>query len=684
MKRPLLLLLLAVTRLCCNFVSRSAAAEFPGTTWSSATPAELGLDETKLAQARDYALTAGGSGCIIYHGKLVMQWGDQAALYDLKSSSKAIGVTALGLALKDGLVHLDDPAKKFHPTFGTPPETNAQTDWLEKITLRHLATQTAGFEKPGGYEKLVFAPGAAWLYSDGGPNWLAECLTLAYHRDLNDVMFERVFAPIGITPADLKWRKNAYRPEFIDGIKRREFGSGFSANVQAMARLGYLYLREGWWNGELILPHSFIEAVRTTSPEVKKLPVRDPELHGNASQHYGLLWWNNGDGTIAGLPRDAYWSWGLFDSFILVVPSLDLVATRTGKSWPHQAGGSHYDPLKPFFEPIAAAVQTSVSTSTAPLPPSPVIAEVQWAPKASILHLAKGSDNWPLTWADDGAMYTAYGDGNGFEPFVPHKLSMGFAKVLGDADAPQGINLPSPTFDTVGDGKKGRKACGILMVDGALYALARNLANAQLAWSTDHGATWTWADWKFSESFGCPTFLNFGQNYSGTRDHFVYIVSPDAETAYQRADRVVLARVPMDKIRDRSAYEFFVKTDANGSPTWSPDIKQRGGIFTAAGQCYRLGFTYDAGLKRYLLCMTGAGNDTRFAGGFGIYDAPEPWGPWTTAFHTDSWDTGPGESSSLPTKWMSADGRTVHFVFSCNDSFSVRRGEIILRNPPLR
>jgi hypothetical protein len=76
-----------------------AAAEFPGKTWPTATPAELSLDEAKLAQARDYALTGEGSGCIIYHGKLVMQWGDQSALYDLKSSSKAIGVTALGLAL---------------------------------------------------------------------------------------------------------------------------------------------------------------------------------------------------------------------------------------------------------------------------------------------------------------------------------------------------------------------------------------------------------------------------------------------------------------------------------------------------------------------------------------------------------------------------------------------------------
>jgi len=58
----------------------------------------------------------------------------------------------------------------------------------------------------------------------------------------------------------------------------------------------------------------------------------------------------------------------------------------------------------------------------------------------------------------------------------------------------------------------------------------------------------------------------------------------------------------------------------------------------------------NAGLKRYLWCQIGPGKDTRFTGGFAIYDAPEPWGPWTTAFHTDAWDVGPGESSSLPTK----------------------------------
>ncbi len=62
---------------------------------------------------------------------------------------------------------------------------------------------------------------------------------------MEDLLFERVFTPLGITRSDLRWRKNQYRDHEIDGIARREFGSGIHANVDAMARIGLLYLREG-------------------------------------------------------------------------------------------------------------------------------------------------------------------------------------------------------------------------------------------------------------------------------------------------------------------------------------------------------------------------------------------------------------------------------------------------------
>jgi CubicO group peptidase (beta-lactamase class C family) len=662
------------------------APQFPDAEWLRARPAEAGLSEARLQQARDYALTGGGSGMIIRRGKLVMEWGDTAKLYDLKSSSKSIGVTLLGLAIKDGKVQLDDPAIRYQPTLGIPPESNAATGWLPKITLRQLANQVAGFEKPGGYGKLLFEPGTKWHYSDAGPNWLAECLTRVYGRDLNEVMFERVFTPIGIEAADIRWRNNSYRPHEMDGVKRREFGSGFHANVDAMARIGYLYLREGKWKDQQIIPAEFVRLARRPAKEIAGLAENESN-HGNASEHYSLLWWNNGDGTIPALPRDAFWSWGLFDSTILVIPSLDIVAARAGQSW-KRTSDEHYDVLKPFFENIALATRagagghgSAVKPSGPPYPKSSVIKEIKWAPPSTIIRRAKGGDNWPMTWADDGALYTAYGDGNGFEPFVPAKLSIGFSKVTGMPPTIQGVNFTAQNGEFRGDGRSGRKASGLLMVDGVLYLLARNLDNAALAWSRDHGATWTWADWKFTTSFGAPTFLNFGKNYAGARDNYVYIYSLDGDSAYEASDRMVMARVPKNQITERAAYEYFVALDSSGQPTWSKDIAKRGAVFTHRGNAYRSGITYNAGLKRYLWCQilphSTHPQGMRFQGGFGIYDAPEPWGPWTTAFYTENWDVGPGESSSLPTKWMSEDGKTVHLVFSGDDHFSVRQATIV-------
>src|SRR5262245_49966606 len=109
--------------------------------------------------------------------------------------------------------------------------------------------------------------------------------------------------------------------------------------------------------------------------------------------------------------------------------------------------------------------------------PSPVIKEIIWSPKETIVRKASGSDNWPMTWADDDGLYTAYGDGNGFEPRVPEKLSLGFAKVRGLPPDFSGANIRSRTGEQKGEGKAGKKASGLLMVDGVLYLWVRNAGN---------------------------------------------------------------------------------------------------------------------------------------------------------------------------------------------------------------
>ena len=406
------------------------------------------------------------------------------------------------------------------------------------------------------------------------------------------------------------------------------------------------------------------------------LPVRKPDSYPSASQHYGLLWWNNGDGSLKGVPRDAYWSWGLYDSHIIVVPSLDLVVARAGKSI-DESRGAIPERLQPFLAPIVAAVDPVRAQIRPPYPPSKAIRGIEWAPLDTIRRIGSDCDNFPSTWADDGDIYTAHGDCRGFLPLRPEKLGLGFAKIAGGPEDFTAVNIPA-NADNTGMGAQGKKASGMLMVNGVLYAWLRNAGNSQLAWSTDRAATWAEADWKFTTSFGHPTFLNFGRNYAGARDNYVYIYSPDGPSAYEQAAGLVMARVPKDHIRDRAAYEFFRTAGAGGKPVWTRDLAQRGHVFSnpPAG-CYRTQASYNPALKRYFLNQILIGSDyVRFQGGFGIYDAPEPWGPWTTAYFTPMWDTGPGENQHFPPKWMSPDGRTMYLIFSGNDIFSVRKATI--------
>ncbi len=159
----------------------------------------------------------------------------------------------------------------------------------------------------------------------------------------------------------------------------------------------------------------------------------------------------------------------------------------------------------------------TIARAEPPYPPSPVIRDIVWAPADTILRRAAGSDNWPVTWADDDALYTAWGDGRGFEPLVPQKLSMGFGRIDGPVSSFAGVNIRSDA-EQLGNGRSGRKGWGMLCVDGVLY-LAMGHADgmggqSQLAWSRDHAGTWEFADWVFPQ-FGLVGFVNYGGTTAG-------------------------------------------------------------------------------------------------------------------------------------------------------------------------
>src|SRR5262245_58648012 len=681
--------------------------------WQMATPESQGMSKTKLdALKDDLAARKTKAFVVIRNDKIVYEWyapdHGMSKRHGTASLAKAlVGGTSLAVAITDGKISIDDAASKYVSQWKDDSRKS-------KISIRQLGSHTSGLadaeadnlphEKLTGWKgdfwkrldppddpftisrdrtPALYDPGAKLQYSNPGIGMLTYCVTAAIRegerKDIRTLLAERVLRPIGVY--DEEWSVGYNRTFTVDGLPLVASWGGGSFTARALARIGRLILRRGDWDG-----------LRILSREAARQITDDAGLPG----HCGMGWWTNAAGRYAKLPRDAVWGAGAGDQVLLVIPSLNLIMVRNGQTIeppPPDAPdvfAAYHDPrAKILFEPLVEAItEKRRPAGKAPAPPrSPVIKEILWAPPESIVRKAKGSDNWPMTWAEDDALYAAYGDGNGFEPFVAEKLSLGFAKITGAPPDFNGETLRSPTGEARGQGAAGKKAGGMLMVDGVLYLLARNAANSQLAWSRDRGKTWAWADWKFTEGFGCPTFLNFGRNYAGARDEFVYVYSPDRDSAYEVADSLALARAPKGRIHEREAYEFFAGLDGAGRPKWTRDLARRAAVLTNPGRCYRSGVTYDAALRRYLLVqpVPGAASrdrdgkiDVRFSGGLAIYDAPEPWGPWTTAFFAERWDVGPGDTASFPTKWMSADGRTLYLVFSGDDSFSVRKATLRL------
>ena len=198
----------------------------------------------------------------------------------------------------------------------------------------------------------------------------------------------------------------------------------------------------------------------------------------------------------------------------------------------------------------------------APYPDSEVITgfELDWT---SHYRDADGSGDWGITWADDDHQYTAWGNGGGFGgSSVEGRVMLGFARIEGGVDDQSAQNVWGGA-KAENPAEFGGKAYSLLSVDGTLYTWRcgdadgdSSLTFQELYRSSNHSATWRSTGVKFQQTsfagddlgFYCPVFLNFGKDYAGARDEYVYIYAPEiqqAESLYpQVPGEVTMMRVP--------------------------------------------------------------------------------------------------------------------------------------------
>lgn len=338
------------------------------------------------------------------------------------------------------------------------------------------------------------------------------------------------------------------------------------------------------------------------------------------------------------------------------------------------------------------AESESAGVAVVPVSPSPVIKEFKWlgeqttypdpSPGEDLTELgtvytiwfadrgpAVRGDTYPMTWADDDEIYASSGD--------PHwgKKAIGLDVEKFSGFPPEyKITKVNEMYGYVGNGGEGPKPSGMICVDGVLYLAFQNLlgkkpavygkksqhgTNASIVCSKNHGKTWTPDINDIKEPmfpgyiFGGPAFVNFGRNNENARDNYVYAVSAEQ---WDNGSHLRAGRVPKDKTLDRRAWEFVCGFDSSASPIWCSDMNMAVPVLSNHKRISLPEMVYLSSIKRYLLLTWSLKRDFDCNSGseLYIYDAPEPWGPFTLVHKEDNWQS-PEISPycpRIPLKWL--------------------------------
>lgn len=364
--------------------------------------------------------------------------------------------------------------------------------------------------------------------------------------------------------------------------------------------------------------------------------------------------------------------------------------------------------LSPPIVSTSAGAQSDAQTLPQ-VEPSTWVGTFEEGPRNETVTVSDG-DLWPTCWAANDSLYTAWGDGVGFDLSRTHNpessdfVDLGVARVDGQQpDRLTGENLalkdevlPMWQWDP-GSGYY-RKPTGMLCDGNTLYLAIHKMdrsfgfvQEATVAKSTDGGHTWTNPGVMFDgRVFTTMWFADMGQGGAASpdADGYVYVygldgnwrVSPRPDVA-DPVD-VFLARVPRGSVDQRSAWQFYTGTDGIGQPQWSSAIGDKAPVLHDERRIYSQftwlhrnegqpaeattlvgqgGVTYNPVLERYVMVSWSEWSHH-------YYESPTPWGPWRLLADRDltandfvgqDYLSYAGYGTSLVSKFTSADGRTM-------------------------
>jgi CubicO group peptidase (beta-lactamase class C family) len=335
--------------------------------WAHKTPADVGLDPAPLAALGEqlkaqpelnvHSVLIVKDGALVYEQYLEGRdeyWGadlgvvrfDRETLHDMRSTTKSVVSTLVGIAMGDGLIRgVDTPVIDL-----VPEHRRADREAKRSVLLRHVLAMTAGLEwdeampytdprnserlmirsgDPIGYvlsRHLMVEPGSQFNYNGRLTELLGAVVRHATGQDLVAFAKERLFAPLGIER--FEWRRHA------NGLPSA--ASGLRLWPVDLAKFGYLYLNRGRWNGRQILPAAWVnESLREhwTAPHFG----------------YGYQWWIPRF-TAEGASIKAFNTRGNGGQCAFVFPTLGLVVVTTAGNYDQFQGGRQVIPHRLIAE----------------------------------------------------------------------------------------------------------------------------------------------------------------------------------------------------------------------------------------------------------------------------------------------------------------------------------------------
>ncbi len=266
---------------------------------------------------------------LVRHGKVVAEgwWSPYTAdrPHVLNSLTKSFTSTAVGLAVSEGKLSIDDPVLKFFPNEAPARPGEA----LKQMRVRDLLTMTTGHTKeeidrffwqinvpflpepnlPRRFFAMTIAhpPGTQFEYDSAASHMLSIIVRRATGQTIEEYLTPRLFKPLGIEIG--AWQKTG------DGTPIGGFG--LHLRTEDIAKFGQLYLRKGNWNGQQLIPTAWVEAATRKQVENRK----DPKDDSDWAQGYGYQFWQCRHGFYRGD--------GALGQFCIVMPRYDAVMAIT-------------------------------------------------------------------------------------------------------------------------------------------------------------------------------------------------------------------------------------------------------------------------------------------------------------------------------------------------------------------